>query len=49
MGEGKISVLVLLNLSVASDAIDHEILLHCLHRVFGFGDTANLVSIILRE
>ena len=39
MDDGKISVIVLLDLSVAFDTIDHEILLHRLHNVFGFGDT----------
>ena len=39
MDEGKISVLVLLQLSAAFDPIDHEILLHRLNNVFGFGDT----------
>ena len=39
MYDGKISVLVRLDLSVAFDTIDHEILLHRLHNVFGFGDT----------
>ena len=37
--EGKISVLMLLDVSAAFDTIDHEILLHRLHNVFGFGDT----------
>ena len=37
--DGKISVLVLLDLSAALDTIDHEILQHCLHNVFEFGDT----------
>ena len=35
----KISVLVLLDLSAAFYTIDHEILVYCLHNVFGFGDT----------
>ena len=39
MDDGNISVLVLLDISAAFDTIDHEILLHCLHNVFGFEDT----------
>ena len=39
MDEGKISVIVLLDLSAAFDTIDHEILLHHLHHVFGLGNT----------
>ena len=39
MDDGKISVLVLLDLSAAFDTTDHEIVLHCLHNVFGLGDT----------
>ena len=39
MDEGKISVLVLLELSAKFDIIDHEILRHRLYHVFGFGDT----------
>ena len=39
MNDGKISVLVLLDLSAAFDTIDHESLLHRLHNVFGFGET----------
>ena len=38
MDGDKISVLVLLDLSTAFDSIDHKILLHRLHNVFGFVD-----------
>ena len=37
--EGKLSVLVLLDLSAAFDTIDHDILLHCLQHVFGIQGT----------
>ena len=39
MDDGKISVLVLLDLTAAFDTIVHDILLHRLHNVFGFGNT----------
>ena len=39
MDNGKITELVLLDLSAEFDTNDHEILLHRLHNVFGFGDT----------
>ena len=38
--EGTFSVLVLLGLFVAFDTVDHDILLHRLHHVFGIQDTA---------
>ena len=37
---GKFLVLVLLDLSAAFDTVDHDILLHCLHHVFGIQDKA---------
>ena len=40
LDEGKFSVLVLLDLSAAFDTIDHDILLYCLHHVFGIQGTA---------
>ena len=39
MDDGKLSVLVLLDLSAAFDTIDHDILLHCLQHVFGIHGT----------
>ena len=39
MEEGKLSVLVLLDLSAVFDIIDHDILLHRLHQVFGIQGT----------
>ena len=39
MDEGKLSDLVLLDLSAAFDTIDHDILLHCLQHVFGIQGT----------
>ena len=39
MDEGKLSVLVLLDLSAAFDTIDHDILLHRLQHVFGIQGT----------
>ena len=38
MDEGKLLVLMLLDLSATFDTFGHEILLHRLHYVFGFGD-----------
>ena len=40
LDEGKFSILVLLDLSAAFDTIDHDILLHRLHHVFGIQGTA---------
>ena len=39
MDEGKLSVLVLLDLSAAFDTIDHDILLHRLQHMFGIQGT----------
>ena len=39
MDKGKLSVLVLLDLSAAFDTIDHDILLHRQHYVFGIQGT----------
>ena len=39
MDEGKLLVLVLLDLSAVFDTIDHDTLLHCLHHVFGIQGT----------
>ena len=40
LDEGTFSVLVLLDLSAAFDTVDHDILLHRLHHVFGIQDKA---------
>ena len=40
LDEGEFSILVLLDLSAAFDTIDHDILLHRLHHVFGIQGTA---------
>ena len=40
LDEGKFSILVLLDLSAVFDSIDHDILLHHLHHVFGIKGTA---------
>ena len=42
LDEGKFLVLVLLDLSSAFDTVDHDILLHRLHHVFGIQDRTRL-------
>ena len=44
MDEGKLSVLVLLDLSAVFDTIDNDILLHRLYYVFGMQGTKDLGS-----
>ena len=45
MDEGKLSVLVLLDLSAAFDTIDHDILLHHLHIQHVFGTQGTVLSL----
>ena len=49
LDDGKFLVLVLLGLSAAFDTVDHDILLHCLHHVFGMQDKAVFKSYFNRE
>ena len=47
LDHGNVSLLTLLDLSAAFDAIDHTILLHRLDQVFGIHDTALFVFLFL--